>query len=287
MTAPANAQDARFQVAVTAFDAGDEAALKRVLAEHAGLGAERLEVAGAWLRTQVGDALEGYFRRPFLLCFVAGNPVRHERLPPNVARLAAILIEAAHRADPRALRDQLDRTLALVVSGRVARDSGAQIELLDLLIDAGADPGDGLGALGAANLDAAAHLLRRGGTLGLAGALCLGRYDEAERLVCAASPRERQDALIAAAVNARAEALAWLLAHGVDVDGRSADLHPHSTALHQAVAAACLPAVKVLVEAGARLDVRDAVHDGTPLDWARHERQAEIARYLEAADGGR
>ncbi|MFC4819515.1 ankyrin repeat domain-containing protein [Dokdonella ginsengisoli] len=276
-------RDARFRAALAAFDAGDEAALRRVLAEHPGLGAERLEEPGAWLREQVGEALDGYFRRPFLLWFAAGNPVRGGRLPPNAASLAAILIEAARRDDAEGLRDQLEHTLELVASGRVARESGVQIALLDVLIDAGARPGDGLAALGAGHLQAAAHLLERGGTLGLAGALCLGRFDEAPRLAAGASAGERQDALIAAAVNARPDAQAWLLAFGVDVDARGSGIHPHATALHQAVAAGCLPAVQRLVEAGARLDVRDTVHRGTPLDWARYAGQAQIASYLEAA----
>lgn len=286
MTTPA-ARDMRFQAAVAAFDAGDEAALRRVLVEHPGLGAERLQAPGAWLREQIGDALDGYFRQPFLLWFAAGNPLRRERLPPNAADLTAILIEAARRADPAGVQDQLDRTLSLVVSGRAARASGVQIALLDVLVDAGARPGDGLDAVGAANLEAAAHLCERGGAPGLAAALCLGRFDEAQKLVPAAGAGERRDALIAAAINAHAEALAWLLALGVDVDGRGSRLHPHATALHQAVAAGCLPAVRLLVDAGARLDVRDAVYDGTPLEWARHVQQPEIASYLEAAAGAR
>jgi hypothetical protein len=41
-----------------------------------------------------------------------------------------------------------------------------------------------------------------------------------------------------------------------------------------------IDAVKVLVDAGAALDRRDAIYDGTPLDWAEHGKRVEIADYL-------
>lgn len=42
--------------AVAAIDAGDVAALERLLAEHPRLLRERLDAPGAWLRDQVGGA---------------------------------------------------------------------------------------------------------------------------------------------------------------------------------------------------------------------------------------
>jgi hypothetical protein len=57
-----------------------------------------------------------------------------------------------------------------------------------------------------------------------------------------------------------------------------------------------LDAVKVLVEAGADLNRRDTIYDGTPIDWAKYaEREqkevsrakqyAEIAAYLHEKGG--
>jgi len=40
--------------------------------------------------------------------------------------------------------------------------------------------------------------------------------------------------------------------------------------------------VRLLAERGARLDLRDRVYQGTPLGWALHGRQTEIADYLSA-----
>jgi peptide-methionine (S)-S-oxide reductase len=39
-----------------------------------------------------------------------------------------------------------------------------------------------------------------------------------------------------------------------------------------------LEAVKLLVEAGATLDAKDNIYDGTPLDWAEYGEHAQIQR---------
>jgi peptide-methionine (S)-S-oxide reductase len=41
-----------------------------------------------------------------------------------------------------------------------------------------------------------------------------------------------------------------------------------------------LDAVKVLVEAGADLETKDTIYEGTPLGWAEYGKQVEIAEYL-------
>jgi ankyrin repeat protein len=45
-------------------------------------------------------------------------------------------------------------------------------------------------------------------------------------------------------------------------------MHAHSTPLHQAVLGGHADVVRLLVERGARLDIRDSVWNGTPLGWA-------------------
>ncbi|HET7559837.1 MAG TPA: ankyrin repeat domain-containing protein, partial [Limnochordia bacterium] len=71
---------------------------------------------------------------------------------------------------------------------------------------------------------------------------------------------------------------------GIDIDAVSPDLYAHATPLHHAVYSGSLEAVRVLVEAGARLDVRDTAYRSTPLGWAEHSRGKpsydEIADYL-------
>lgn len=272
--------DALFQRAVSYIDAGNLDELQKVLVDNPRLVHERLEQPGTWLRELLDGALEGYFQRPYLLWFIAENPIRHETLPPNIAEVAQLLISCAQAERVNSLQEQLDYALGLVVTGRVPRQSGFQRQLMDVLIDAGATPGAGHGALSGGNLEAAAHLVERGGELTLATAICLDRDADVTRLADSATQRDKQIALAAAALNGRAKALARLLELGVDINAYSTGIHPHATALHHAVCSGSLAAVKILVEAGAKLDTKDKVYNGTPLDWAEHEGQPEIADYL-------
>ena len=68
--------DTLFREAVAAIDAGDVATLERLLAQHPRLVRDRLKSPGAWLRSQIGEALDGFFRRPYLLWFVTEDAVR-------------------------------------------------------------------------------------------------------------------------------------------------------------------------------------------------------------------
>jgi peptide-methionine (S)-S-oxide reductase len=272
--------DERFREAVGALDAGDVGELERLLAAHPSLVRERLEAPGDWLREVVGGALDGYFRHPYLLWFVAGNPVRNERLPANVPEMARAIIRTAERERVPSLPEQLGYTLGLVCTGRVPRESGVQLGLIDVLVDAGAEPGSGTGALAGGNLAAAGHLIERGGRVTLASAVCLDRTADAERLVAQASEEERQTALAAAALNGNAAGVMMVIGFGVEMDAFGTDFHPHGTALHHAVSSGSLDTVKVLVEARAQLDQRHKIYDGTPLDWAEHLGFAEIAGFL-------
>lgn len=253
--------DDLFRQAVALIDAGDAAALARLLDEHPHL------VTG---RTDYGD--EHYFHRPYLLWFVAGNPVRNDRLPPNIAAIAKLIIDRGGT--------QVDYALELVASGRVPREAGVQRALIDVLCDAGANPdGAMLAALAHKERDAAARLLERGATMNLVTAVCAGG-DPAPYLE-AADDRERQLALTAAAFYGNARALELLVQAGVDLDAYSPEgFHPHATPLHQAVDAGSLESVQLLVDAGARIDIRDRAHHGTPLGWADSLEQTAIAAYL-------
>ena len=284
--------DSLFREAVSAIDAGDVAELERLLTAHPELARERLQSPGRWLRDKVGGALDGFFQRPYLLWFVAEDPVRNGKLPRNIAQVTRTIIQAAKRDGGDSLREQLDYALQLVSWSWIAKQCGVQIELIDVLVDAGASlDGNPENALVNGHFGAAEHLVARGATLTLATALCLGRWDDVKRLAQTTSARDKQFALILTALNGKAEALHTIIDLGVDVNAVSPDLYSHATALHHAVWSGSLDAVKVLVEAGADLSKRDANNDGTPLDWAeygqrphagdeRGKRFAEIAAYL-------
>lgn len=265
--------------AVAMIDAGDVPALERLLAVHPELVQDRFEYRGE------GD--EGYFRKPYLLWFVAENPVRNGALPKNIAEVTRTILETAERQGVESLREQLDYTLALVCSGRVARECEAQRELIDLLADAGADPDGALvPALAHREIAAAERLLERGARLTLTAAVCTERRDDVARLVQEAGADERQAALAAAALYGQADALALLLDGGVNLNAYSPPgFHSNATALHHAVSSGSLDAVKVLVEAGADLGTRDRIYQGTPLDWAEYLQHPEIAAYLREQEG--
>ena len=90
-----------------------------------------------------------------------------------------------------------------------------------------------------------------------------------------------------------------LLATGIDPNGYPAadsGFHSHGTPLHQAVSSGSLDTVKLLVEAGAKLNAPDNIYDGTPLDWADYMQRdehdeaakrnfASIEDYLREAEG--
>src|SRR5687768_10154157 len=208
--------DALFQKAVSAIDAGDVTVLEQLLAAHPELVRERLEAPGAWLREKVGRALDGF--KPYLLWFVAEDPVRNGKLPRNIAQIASTIIWAAERARVDSLQEQLDYTLRLVCWSWIARQCGVQIELIDVLIDAGAsfDGGHTDAAIYNGNFEAAEHLLKRGAPVTLSTALCLGRWTDIERLARTATLGEKQDAFVLAALKGKAEGLRGMLALGVE-----------------------------------------------------------------------
>jgi Ankyrin repeats (3 copies) len=270
--------DPIFLEAVEAIDAGNISLLEQLLNKHPRLVSDRLDIS-----------TEGYFNHPYLLWFIADNPIRHGKLPANIAEITRLIIQFVRKEAAESFGQQIDYTLGLVATGRIPRECGVQIELMDLLIDAGAKPGSGHGALAHGNIEAARRLIERGGTLTLTTAICLDRTDDFMRLAKKASHAERQTALVAAAFYGKADMLVFLIEPGVDLNAYpdvSSGFHSHATALHQAVYSGSLEAVKVLVKAGAKLNITDRIYHGTPLGWAKHiqtEEKNENARKKYAA----
>ena len=125
----------------------------------------------------------------------------------------------------------------------------------------------------------------------IASAVCLGRWNDAQRLLATANESKKQFALVLAALNGKSDAVKWVLEAGADVNQPSADLYSHGTPLHHAVCSGSMATVQALVEAGAETGTRDTAWNGTPLGWAEHylserkdadsqKRYGEIADYL-------
>lgn len=246
-------EDPVLRQAVEAVDAGDLSALNALLAAHPDLPTRRARFEE-----------RAYFRSPALLAFVAENPVRNDRPPENIIAIARAIIEAG------TAKADIDETLGLVASGRVAREAGVQVPLIELLVAQGADAGAAMnGALAHGEFEAAEALLELGAprTLPAAAALDLDVRD----LLANASAGDRHLALAFAAQFGRATILRTLLEAGEDPNRfNPSSAHSHSTPLHQAAFAGHAEAIRVLLEHGARRDLRDTMWNGTPGDWARH-----------------
>jgi len=280
----ADIQDPLFKTAVEALDAGNLAELKRLIAQHPAL-----------LRDRLVHGPPGYFQDPYLLYFVANNPIRQETMPPGSVAITAFLIGELQRLAVPSLQEQLDYTLGLLGTGRIPREAGVQLAMMDLLFEAGAKPGSGLGELAHGGVEAARWHLERGGILTLAVAVGLDRAEDIRRLAPSTGTDERLVALTVAAFYGQLESIRYLLALGVNPSRfpPPTGFHSHATPLHQAVSSSSLAAVQLLVEAGADLSMKDKIHNGTPLGWAKHlqaedpdpaarTRYARIAEYLEA-----
>ncbi|MDP9078297.1 MAG: ankyrin repeat domain-containing protein [Bacteroidota bacterium] len=254
--------DLQFLQAVEAIDFGDIDELKTIITKYPRLVKERLQTTEP-----------GYFKDPYLLWFVADNPIRIEKLAPNIVEITSLLVQAVKHEAPDTYLKQITYTLGLVVTGRIPRECGVQIAMIDLLIDAGATPKGAMGALANGNFDAARHLLGRGDKLTLPVAVGLELPEEIQSLGITASSEEKLIALTVAAFYGKADLVELLLKMGADPNGypeSTSSFHSHATPLHQAVCSGSLDAVKLLVEAGAKLDAEDKIYNGTPLGWARH-----------------
>jgi ankyrin repeat protein len=120
----------------------------------------------------------------------------------------------------------------------------------------------------------------------LAAAAGLGRLREARRLLPSATPEDRHRALALAAQLGQVEIVRLVLDAGEDPSRYNPKgTHAHSTPLHQAVWRGHADVVRLLVERGAHLDMRDTIYQGTPLGWAEHGKQTEIAGYLRSHGG--
>ncbi|HEX2847907.1 MAG: ankyrin repeat domain-containing protein [Chitinophagaceae bacterium] len=253
-----------FEEAVRDIDNGDIKHLEQLIEGNPGLLNERYTAPA-----------DGYFKHPYLLWFIANNPIREkESLPGNIVEITAMLIRKAKEQGVSTLPYQIEYTLALVVSGRIPKEMGVQIQLADLLISEGAKPKGTIGALAHNNVDIACYLTGKGEPVELITAVCLD-LPEAKEMAIKASEPEKELALVGAAFYGLLPALKMLISLGANVNAypdrkRSKGFHSHATALHQAVFSGSLDAVRLLVEGGARLDLPDRVYQGTPLGWAEY-----------------
>ena len=263
-------EDADFRRAVDFIDVGDVEGLRGHLVAHPTILDQRVAFEGM-----------NYFRNPSLLEFTAENPIRRGTMAPNILQIVRMLLDLGAARN----RESVDSTLALIASGRVPRERGVQTDLIGILCDAGADPNKAmLAALAHGEFDAVDALLRCGATLDLPVAAATGRTAIAHPLLASAGSQDRHRAFALGAQHGRTDIVRLLLDAGEDPNRfNPVGVHAHSTPLHQAALAGHEDVVRLLVEHGARLDIKDILFHGTPADWAAHANQTQVETYLRSA----
>ena len=258
-------EDAVFRRAVDLMDAGDAEGLREHLKRHPKLVHQSVEFEG-W----------NYFRNPTLLEFVAENPIRRGKLPENIVEVARVILDAGPDQASR------DTTLALAATGSVALERGATVPLIELLCEFGADPNEAINAAALhGSLLAVRALLKQGARMTLPVAAALNDVELVRRLLATATKRERHLALAMASQIGWIDVMRVLLEAGEDPN-RYNPLggHSHTTPLHQAALIGNEALVRLLLERGADVKMRDLMWGGSPADWARHEGHAELEAYL-------
>jgi ankyrin repeat protein len=271
-----------FESAVEAVVNGDLAALEGALARDPTL---------VHARSDRVCCFDPPVHRATLLHYVAANGVEayRQKTPANAVEIARALLTAGAEVDVVAdMYGTECTTMSMLVSSSHPAEAGLQVPLLELLLDFGAAL-EGRGtkkwgtplftALTFGMSDAAEALAKRGARIELSTAAGLGRADDAATMLPSADADERRRALSLAAQHGHADAVRLLLDAGELPDRYNPESnHPHCTPLHQAVLGGHEEVVRLLVERGARLDVRDTIWNGTPLGWALHGGGKERAR---------
>ena len=275
----------QFESAVEAVINGDLLRLKALLSEDPDLVRAR--------STRITN-FEAPLHRATLLHYVAANGVEgyRQQTPQNAVQIATALLQAG--ADVDALADFYGgqyATMSLLVSSSPPAQAGLQIPLMNTLLDFGAAleargsekwGSPLMTALAFGFLEAAEELVRRGARVDDIGAAAgLGLVAAARQMLPTANGDLRHRALTLAAQNGHVEIVRLLLDAGEDPNRYNPEgNHAHTTPLHQAVFAGREAVVQLLVERGARVDIKDTIYHSTPLGWAMYAGRTELERYL-------
>lgn len=275
-----------FPVAVQAVKIGDVETLTQYLAD-------RPELASA--RSQQGRTLLHH------LCDWPGHFPREEET-------GRALIAAGADVNARAIDSAKGET---ALQWAASCDDSS---LAELLIDAGT-PVDGLDddrrplaqAIWYECQQVAETLVRRGATLDLELAAGMGQIDllptffdanggllphagrhhppvNAPTLPKQLSNELLEQALVYAVLSGSVEAAEYLLTRGANINAQPWGFDGRGTPLHWAAGRKSVQMVELLVERGADLSAIDPEYRATPLGWAEHFEQREIAELLKSLE---
>ena len=237
--------------------------------------------------------------RATVLHYLAANGVEgyRQRSPKNARAIARLLLEAG--ADPNALAGMYGgecTTLSMLVSSTPPAEAGVQVALIDALVDFGASvEASGVGAWTSPLVtalvfgfhDAAEALVRRGARVDtVITAAGLGRHETVLALLPASSADDRHRAFALATQRGHVEIARALLDAGENPNRvHPPGMHAHATPLHHAALGGHEAVVRLLLERGARLDIKDTIYQATAEGWAEHGGHPAIAAFLRGHDG--
>jgi len=234
---------------------------------------------------------------PLMLAMHPGRDDLRDLLIARGARVA--LVEALMMGDDK-------RVEALTADGRlpsVVPNNGSLLAFarttvaIDRLLALGASPdvadkwdttpAAALSRLGDRGVELVEHLAARGVKAAPEEYARLGDLDRLKTLAEADPSIATRDTVMTAAVGSRRHAVVeWLLTRGANPNARSTVESRH-TALHSAAWNGDLPMARLLVDAGADLEARDAQYDAPPHGWAETSVEVtgnvacrEVADYL-------
>src|SRR6266542_2568584 len=258
----------RFEAAADAIVKGDIATLERLLREE----------------SELIRARSTREHRATLLHYVSANGVEgyRQKSPKNAAEIAKVLLQAGAEVDAEAdVYGGGATTLGLVATSVHPERTGVQTALMQMLLDHGAvidhprgadyDPRAVNGCIANDRPQAAEFLAARGAHLDLEGAAGVGRLDVVKSFFTDdGSPKpnvtkaEMQSGFIWACEYGRKDVVEFLLEKGVDL---RAGENTGETALHLAAHRGQLEMIKLLLDRGAPLEVKN-VYGGTVLGQA-------------------
>jgi ankyrin repeat protein len=219
--------------------------------------------------------------RSTLLHYVSANGVEdfRQKTPENIVEIAKLLLDAG--ADVNAGSEAYggrSATLGLTSTSWHPQEAGVQLPLMELLIERGAiiDGPDGGSAVNDSlhnGRGEAAELFAKHGTrLDLEGAAGVGRLDVVRTffnddgsLRPPATPKQMKAGFAWACEFGRTAVVDFLLQRGIELDEKLP--HNGQTGLHQRLRRHA-STVRLLLERGAPVDVKDESFGGTPLEWA-------------------
>ena len=276
----------QFESAAEAVITGDEVTLRGMLEADPGL---------VQARSRRVTCHDPPTHRATLLHYLGANGIEsyRQRSPQNAVAIGAILLEAGAEVDSLAeMYGGHCTTMSMLVSSTPPAEALVQVGLINLLLDHGAAI-EGVGesqwksplvtALVFGFLEAAETLVARGASVGVVAAAGLGRVRDVVGLLPATGESERHRAFALAAQLGHAQVVRVLLDSGETPDQYNPEgFHSHGTALHHAALGGHHEVIRLLIERGARLDIKDTLWRGTPLGWALHAKRENVAQFLRA-----